>query len=59
MEHFIIKKKYLADALSYLGFKYYKYSNVDGISYSFEKTNSFVDALNELLKLKDKFNQYK
>ena len=55
MKCFNIKKKYLADALSYLGFRYYKFSNQKTILYSFEDNKIFREALNDLLNLKDKF----
>lgn len=59
MKYFIVRKKYLADALSFLGFKYYKFTNSDGsIYYSFENSGRFNDAMTELLSLQNKFNQY-
>lgn len=53
-----VKKKYLADALSYLGFRYYKNGfGIDTI-YSFENTEKFSQALIGLNLLKDKLNMY-
>lgn len=59
MKYFEIRKKYLAEALSYLGFKYYKFTNADYTMYSFEDTDNFKLALNDLLRLKDKYTNYK
>lgn len=59
MEYCCVKKKYLAFALSFLGFRYYKYDNPDGVSYSFEKTPEFDCALGELLNIKEKYDNYK
>ena len=47
-----VKKKYLADALAFLGFRYYKYSNEDGISYSFEDTEKLKYAIDALMQIK-------
>ena len=47
-----IRKKYLADALAFLGFRYYKYTNEDGISYSFEDTENLKYAIDSLMSLK-------
>ncbi|HBJ1649386.1 hypothetical protein [Clostridium botulinum] len=52
-----IKKKYLADALSFLGFRYMIFDNEDGTKeYTFEDTFKFQYALNELLKFKKEIN---
>jgi len=54
-KYYEINKKYLADALSYLGMRYYKFNKEDGtVVYSFENTIDFNIALNELTKLKNK-----
>lgn len=47
-----VKKKYLADALAFLGFEYYKFSNEDGISYSFEDTQKLKYAIDALMQIK-------
>ncbi|MBN7771837.1 hypothetical protein [Clostridium aminobutyricum] len=48
-----INKKYLAEALSFLGFRYYKYINDEGKQvYSFEDSNEFQEALSGLFALK-------
>jgi len=59
MKYFEIKKKYMADALSYLGFRYFKFNDPEGISYSFEDNEKFREALNDLLGLKNKFSSQK
>ena len=53
-----INKKYLAESLSFLGFSYYKFGEGKETEYSFEETEKFKFALNELLKLRDKINKY-
>ena len=53
-----IEKKYLAEALSFLGFKYYKYGEGKETKYSFEETDKFKFALGELLELRNKINKY-
>ena len=59
IKYFEIKKKYMADALSYLGFRYFKFNDPEGISYSFEDNEKFREALNDLLGLKNKFSSQK
>lgn len=52
-----IRKKYLAEALSYLGFKYFRFNAEEGYAlYSFENNEKFQEALNEMLKLKERFS---
>lgn len=56
MSYFEIRKKYLAQALSFLGFKYYMFTSKEGYTlYSFAETDKFKSALDELLLLKDKY----
>lgn len=50
----VIEKRYLANALSFLGFKYYKFGDGKETKYSFEETEKFKFALHELLELKNK-----
>lgn len=52
-----VKKKYLAFALSFLGFRYFVFNDVDGDRYSFENTEKFQLALNGLLKLRKAINK--
>jgi len=59
IKYFEIRKKYMADALSYLGFRYFKFNDPEGISYSFEDNEKFREALNDLLGLKNKFSSQK
>ena len=59
IKYFEIRKKYMADALSYLGFRYFKFNDHEGISYSFEDNEKFREALNDLLGLKNKFSSQK
>ena len=49
-----IKKVYLAEALSFLGFHYYKFTNLTETIYSFENTDKFQSAFKELIQLRDK-----
>jgi hypothetical protein len=60
----VIHKKYLAEALSFLGFKYYKFNDLDAdtqkeiIKYSFIESPAFNNALDDLLLLKEKYRVY-
>ncbi|MBW9170756.1 hypothetical protein K2F43_05990 [Clostridium estertheticum] len=57
-KYYEVRKKYLAEALSYLGMPYMKFNKEDGtIVYSFENTDNFNLALNELTKLKNRLAQ--
>ena len=55
-KYYIIKKKSLAEAINFLtGQRYYKwdnYNNEEKDVYSFEITDKFMKALNELTRLK-------
>ncbi|NFO30396.1 hypothetical protein FDB41_06800 [Clostridium botulinum] len=52
-----IKKKYLADALSFLGFRYMIFDNEDGTKeYTFEDTFKFQHALAKILEIKKEIN---
>ena len=59
-KYYIIKKKSLAEAINFLtGQRYYKwdnYNNEEKDIYSFEITDKFIKALNELTKLKKELN---
>ena len=64
MDYRVIHKKYLAEALSFLGFRYYKFNGYDQddkqiIKYSFIETPDFNNAVDELLMLKQKYNDHK
>ncbi|SMC19408.1 hypothetical protein SAMN02745134_00822 [Clostridium acidisoli DSM 12555] len=56
-EYYEIKKKYLAFALSFLGFRYFVFNDADGDKYSFENTEKFQLALDGLLKLRITINK--
>ena len=57
-KYYEIRKKYLAEALSFLGMRYFKFNKEDGaVIYSFENTENFNIALNELTKLKNRLAQ--
>ena len=59
MKYFIVRKKYLADALSFLGFKYFKFTEPNGsVYYSFENSDKLNEAMTELLSLQGRFNRY-
>lgn len=49
----IIDKKSLADALNFLGFRYYVFDREDRKIYSFESTEEFKFALHGILQLRD------
>ena len=59
-KYYIIKKKSLAEAINFLtGQRYYKwdnYNNEEKDVYSFEITDNFMKALNELTRLKKELN---
>ena len=60
MTYRIIHKKYLAEALSFLGFRYYKFhdeSDPGTVKYSFVETDDFNKAVNEILTLKEKYTK--
>jgi len=49
-----IKKKSLADALNFLGFRYYKFQNDKGETvFSFIENVNFLKALKGLLELRE------
>ena len=54
MKMYEVKKKYLAEALSYLGFRYYKNGFGENTVYTFENTEKFSKAMHELNQLKEK-----
>ena len=54
MKIYEVKKKYLAEALSFLGFKYFKKGFGENTIYTFENTEKFSNALHELTLLKNK-----
>jgi len=49
-----INKKYLADAMAFLGFGYLKFQDKEGKTvYTFENTERFNTALHKLLQLRE------
>jgi hypothetical protein len=58
MKTYEVRKKYLAEALSYLGFRYYKFDEPEYTSYSFDDTEQFREALKDMLRLKNKYSSY-
>ena len=54
MMKYDVKKKYLAEALSYLGFRYYKNGFGENTVYTFENTEKFSKAMHELNQLKER-----
>ena len=57
MKYTIIDKKYLADALSFLGLRYMIYDKEDGRKvYSFEDNEKFKYTLAKVLDLKKEIN---
>lgn len=60
LKYYNIEKKYLADALSFLGFKYYKFTGITGNTiFGFEDTPNFRNAMNGLFSLKNQFGTNK
>ena len=52
-----VEKKYLAESLSFLGFRYYKFTYGSSILYSFENTDKFKKALTGLLESRTSINE--
>lgn len=59
MGYIEIKKKYLAESLSFLGFRYFKFNMPEYTLYSFYDTKDLREALQDMLRLKDKYRNYK
>jgi len=60
MNYRVIYKKYLAEALSFLGFNYYKFydeSNPKIVKYSFVETEEYLTILGLDLELKGKYDK--
>ncbi|SHJ65477.1 hypothetical protein SAMN02745248_00600 [Hathewaya proteolytica DSM 3090] len=53
----VIEHKYLAEALAYLNFKYYKFTDEGKTYYSFKKNDEIIAAIATLRNLRKKFNQ--
>lgn len=56
-KYYNVDKKYLAESLSFLNFRFYKFNYGDETIYSFENTEKFKKALKGLLDLKRTINK--
>ncbi|MBV4427616.1 hypothetical protein KM792_14835 [Clostridium tyrobutyricum] len=58
-EFYEIHKKTFADALNFLGFRYYKFTNFLGQQvYTFKNTEKLQKAMSNLLELKKEISSY-
>ena len=57
-QYYEIRKKYLAESMAFLGYKYMKDGYGKDTTYRFENTDQFNKALTGLMELKDKVGQY-
>lgn len=57
-EKYMIKKKYLAESMAFLGFKYYKEGYGKDTEYIFQNNHKFRQALTGLMQLKEEVGQY-
>jgi|GEM_PF-1922735 len=55
-KYYKVSKRYLAEALGYIGFRYYKFNDDGKIVYSFEDNENFQSALKQLIDLRQKYN---
>ncbi|MGJ0845962.1 hypothetical protein ACR77J_04660 [Tissierella praeacuta] len=51
-KYYIVRNKYLAEGMAFLGFRYMKFGFGKDAEYSFEDTKEFRDALAQILQLK-------
>lgn len=59
-EYYHVYKRYLADALSWLGYEYLKFINDKGEAvWSFKNTEKFQIARLELIEFKKKYGSFK
>lgn len=59
IETFNIENKYLADGLSFCGYRYYRYTTETGKTiYSFSRTQEFMDCFNKILEIKKIYGQF-
>ncbi|AJA48652.1 hypothetical protein CPAST_c25830 [Clostridium pasteurianum DSM 525 = ATCC 6013] len=56
-KYYHVNKKYMADALNFLGCKFYKFTNDDGTVYSFEDNEKFRIALTGLNQLRNQLRK--
>ena len=53
VDNYVIKNRYLAEALAFMGFKYYKFDGDEGFTlYGFKDTEKFRSAMNGLFDLR-------
>lgn len=53
IDNYVIKNRYLAEALAFMGFKYYKFDGDEGFTlYGFKDTEKFRSAMNGLFDLR-------
>ncbi|EJO5347014.1 hypothetical protein NRP93_001080 [Clostridium botulinum] len=57
-EYYEIRKKYLAEGLAFLGYRYFKEGFGKDTIYKFKNTENFRQALTGLMELKEKHGQY-
>lgn len=57
-KYYRVNQVYLANALSFLGFRYYKFNEGGEVLYTFEDTKRFREALTTLMGLKNKYSSY-
>lgn len=51
-KYYNVDSRYLANGLSFLGFRYYKFNDEGSTTYSFEDTDEFRKCLSTILTLK-------
>lgn len=52
-EYYVIENRYLAEALAFMSFRYYKFTGDKGFTcYGFKDTKKFRDAMNGLFDLR-------
>lgn len=57
-DYYEIRKKYMAESMAFLGYKYWKDGFGKETIYKFEDTKEFREALTGLMELKNKVGQY-
>lgn len=56
-DFFIVENKYLANGLAFLGFRYYKFTDVNNkLVYSFKRTDKFLEVVELMYKTKSEVN---
>ncbi|NMM64379.1 hypothetical protein HBE96_17300 [Clostridium sp. P21] len=57
-EYYNIRKKYLAEGMAFLGYKYFKEGYGKDTIYKFKNTKEFNTALTGLMELKKRVGQF-